>query len=68
MPKVDDSQVFEIDEGFGGQRISVRVLDSADCGGGGFVQFFERDREACISIDFDVFDRITKAVAKKREI
>ena len=63
----DKDRVFEIDEGFGGQRLTVAVCDSDDCGGGGFIHLFERDREASVTIDFDVWDRITKAVAKRRE-
>ena len=67
MTKDDDNRVFEIDEGFGNARLSVSAVESADCGGGGFVQLFDTDRDAIISIDFDLWDRVTAAVARRRD-
>jgi len=66
MAKVDDDTVFKMDAGFG-DRLTVSVCDSKENGGGGFVQFYDVDRNAMISIDFDIYDRITKAVAQRRE-
>lgn len=63
----DDARVFVIDEGFGNARLKVSVVDSEDCCGGGFVHIFSVDRDASISIDFDIWDRVVKAVARRRE-
>lgn len=62
-----DDRVFEIDEGFGHARLKVSAADSEDHGGGGFVHLFSVDRDASISIDFDLWDRVVAAVARKRE-
>ena len=67
MTKIDDDTVFTLDEGFG-SRLKVGVTFSEENQGGGFVSFFDPDRDAWISLDFTVFDRVAKAVAKRREI
>lgn len=71
MPKSDDKEpIFQIDEGFGGQRFKVWATpnERETGGGGGYVLLFEKDRDAWVTIDFDVFDRIAAAVAKSREV
>lgn len=61
-------EVFRIDEGFGHARLSVSVAaDLKDCGGGGMVMLSDIDRTAFISIDFDLWERVVKAVARARE-
>ena len=65
--ETDKDRVFEIDEGFGNARLVVSAVESPESGGGGFVHIFNPDRDASLSIDFDIWDRITKAVARRRE-
>jgi hypothetical protein len=58
---MSDNRIFSLDEGFG-NRLDVSVFQSDENAGGGFVQLFDADRDAIISIDLDVWRRIQKAV------
>jgi hypothetical protein len=60
---LDDAQVFSIDEGTTGSRLAVSVFDGE--AQEDFVQVFDRDRDAIISIDVSVWKRIVAAVDRR---
>ena len=63
MPRqtLEEAQVFALDEGLGA-RLKISVFDSEKKDEEDFVQLFDTDRDAIISIDVSVWRRIVRQV------